>query len=759
MQQAVGKLHAPVDRRVLWLIIAITLLGFAVRVIHVSGDSFWFDELLTFDAAQQPIDTILAERAADRPPGYYALEHYAAEWWGNNEFGLRLTSALAGTLTIPLVFVLGSVIANRRVGLWVAALLAVSPFHLRYSQEARGYAIQTMLAVAGIVCVLLALKRRQWRWWIGFGLISTANLYNLFGAFLVIGSQGAFVLALAVVQGLLRKWTRRAIGFALGGLVVAGLLTLLLYGPYLQAALHGVQANIGPDARQSDWYGVPLSDWIVSAQRAFAYDRDILAIALSIIALIGLVMSFVRRNVEAVLWLIIGTLSPLLAITLLGVSRAPLPKYVLFVLPVFLLAVAIGLDEIIGWMTSRARWPLMRYASLIVGLCVVILSLPAITAEHAATAEDWKNILTYVQRVGQEGDVFVPITLDLPDGFNQGEVGLRHYLPQFFSQFQILMGEHLTDPQVADLARAAQSTGNLWVTLYQRNHPVRIADPQVQVIPFQGSFYLVHPPNTDRSALEELTDLYPQLIAQADVPAPQCYLWFDLARLHIQLNQYDEAAAAMAQAPQPCPGSVGIQQALYHYLLDYAAETQQANLVRQTALQLLRLNSKDEAALKAVTLYDLKQMFTTHLPEVTAQWSPDVPIEVQVFTMPQNGDWGEALRLQAPAHISYRLTLPAEPVELRSRIAMAPESWDWGGDGSRFIVRVEDAAGNSLVVFDQYVSNQDADRAWHDVEVPLRQYAGQTITLTLETDPGPQGDTTGDWAGWESPRVVYAVEQ
>ena len=160
-----------------------------------------------------------------------------------------------------------------------------------------------------------------------------------------------------------------------------------------------------------------------------------------------------------------------------------------------------------------------------------------------------------------------------------------------------------------------------------------------------------------------------------------------------------------------------------------------------------------------MTLYDLKQMFEAHSPDVTAQSSPDVPIEAQVFTMPQNGDWGEALRLQAPAHISYKLTLPAEAVELRSRIAMAPESWDWGGDGSRFIVRVEDVSGNSQVVFDQYVSNQDVDRTWHDVAVPLRQYAGQTITLTLETEPGPQGDTTGDWAGWESPRVVYAVEQ
>ena len=38
MQQAVGKLRTPIDRRVLWLIIAITLLGFAVRMIHLSGD-------------------------------------------------------------------------------------------------------------------------------------------------------------------------------------------------------------------------------------------------------------------------------------------------------------------------------------------------------------------------------------------------------------------------------------------------------------------------------------------------------------------------------------------------------------------------------------------------------------------------------------------------------------------------------------------------------------------------------------------------
>ena len=160
---ASSNTRTPIDRHVLWLIILITWLSFATRVINLSGDSFWYDELLTFNTAQLPIERILAERAADRPPGYYAPEHYAAQWWGANEFGLRLTSALAGTLTIPLAFVAGSIIANRRVGLGLAVLMAVSPFHLRYSQEARGYAIQTLLAVAGITCVLLALQRRHQR--------------------------------------------------------------------------------------------------------------------------------------------------------------------------------------------------------------------------------------------------------------------------------------------------------------------------------------------------------------------------------------------------------------------------------------------------------------------------------------------------------------------------------------------------------------------------------------------------------------------
>jgi tetratricopeptide (TPR) repeat protein len=607
----------------------------------------------------------------------------------------------------------------------------------------------------------MALKRRQWRWWIGFGISSALNAYMLFGAFLVLGSQVVFVVTLTTLQWLRKRWPRSDALFALGGLLAGILMVGLLYSPYLEPALRGMLANIGPEARQSSWYGVPLSDWASAAYLAFGYMHHFVAVLLGGLGLIGLAVTIVRRNLWAALWLCIGLVTPLLAINLVGLSRAPLPKYVLFILPVYLLAVAIGLEVMLGWLerlVRRFNATAARFVPAMAVLGIVCVSLPALAAEHQYADEDWRDLLSYVKSAGQDGDVFVPITLDLTDGFNQGEAGLQHYLPQYFSKYLLLMGEHLTDPEVADLKAAAQSNGNVWITLLQRNRPIALADP-IEVKPFQGAFYLVHPPNTEKSALEELTALYPQIIAQANTPAPQCYLWFDLARLYVEADRYDDAATAMTQAPTPCPDSLGIRRAIYQQLVEHYLQRQQADRAREIALKILALDAKDKLALQALSAYNLSDLVQSNAPEVTARPSPARPIDIQRFTMPQDGDWGDALVMQTPAQMTFRLQLPPEPVNFVSRVAMSPDSWEWGGDGARFSVQLMGADGSETVVFDQYVSNQETDRKWHDVEVPLRQYAGQTITLTLKTDPGPRGDTTGDWAGWEAPRMVYAATQ
>src|SRR5438876_576650 len=79
------------------------------------------------------------------PPFYYMLAWGWAKLFGTGEVGLRSLSALAGTLTIPAAYAAGRALSSRRAGLIAAALFAVNPLLVWYSQEARAYALLALL--------------------------------------------------------------------------------------------------------------------------------------------------------------------------------------------------------------------------------------------------------------------------------------------------------------------------------------------------------------------------------------------------------------------------------------------------------------------------------------------------------------------------------------------------------------------------------------------------------------------------------------
>jgi hypothetical protein len=85
-----------------------------------------------------------------------------------------------------------------------------------------------------------------------------------------------------------------------------------------------------------------------------------------------------------------------------------------------------------------------------------------------------------------------------------------------------------------------------------------------------------------------------------------------------------------------------------------------------------------------------------------------------------------------------------------------PETWGLGGDGSTFEVHLTDEGGAYRLLFSEHVGNDPKGQRWHDREVSLAPYAGQEVTITFVTRPGPGGDFTGDEAGWATPRVMWA---
>jgi hypothetical protein len=128
-----------------YLLLAIVVLGGFLRVHEIGTKGLWLDEAFSVWIAWQPMGELLGWliRVDQHPPLYYTLLHF----WialGDTAAIVRGLSALCGTLTIPVMYLLGRRLADDRVGLLAALILAVSPFHVRFAQETRMY---TLLAL------------------------------------------------------------------------------------------------------------------------------------------------------------------------------------------------------------------------------------------------------------------------------------------------------------------------------------------------------------------------------------------------------------------------------------------------------------------------------------------------------------------------------------------------------------------------------------------------------------------------------------
>jgi mannosyltransferase len=212
---------------------ALTALGAALRFTTLGHQSFGHDEAVTVGRVLRPgLGATLQETAhSERTPYLY----YLGAWiwtrsFGVGAVGVRSFSALLGTLTIPVAFGAGRAAVFERAGLIAAGLVAVDPFLVYYSQEARGYALLALLAACSLWAFAAVLKRGTTRPLIAWALSAALALAtHYFAIFLIAGE--ALWLIVAVRP---RRRVLLAITFPV--LVGGALLGLLLDQAGRQAA-------------------------------------------------------------------------------------------------------------------------------------------------------------------------------------------------------------------------------------------------------------------------------------------------------------------------------------------------------------------------------------------------------------------------------------------------------------------------------------------------------------------------------------------
>ena len=129
------------------LAVAAVAVGVLARLWHLTSFDFWTDEIHTMTIARTGQYVGPAYRLA---PINFVLTRWSMHSVGETELGARLVPVIAGILTVCLVYLLGRRWLGQRAALFAAALLAVCPWHVQWSQTARHFSLVTLFALISL---------------------------------------------------------------------------------------------------------------------------------------------------------------------------------------------------------------------------------------------------------------------------------------------------------------------------------------------------------------------------------------------------------------------------------------------------------------------------------------------------------------------------------------------------------------------------------------------------------------------------------
>ncbi|AOX01734.1 hypothetical protein BJP34_21870 [Moorena producens PAL-8-15-08-1] len=462
-----------------FLIIVLLLLGIFFRCFNLNHKIYWHDEVYTsirssgytgdevikevFDGRvigvedlqkyQHPNpekdlgDTINAlAKNPEHPPLYYLMARFWRQLFGpavNNPRGL---SVLFSLLVFPAIYWLCLELFESPLVGWVAvALLAVSPFHVLYAQEAREYSLWTLTIILSCASLLRAIRKTKnsrkvthYLWsWVIYGVTLTLSLYTfLFSIFVAIG-HGIYVF-------ILERFRLNKTSFAY---FIASGAGFLAFSPWLVV----VVTNLAVIQHKTHWttiqvplsflvkiWGINLSliffDIGIPLEHPFTY-----IIPPILVSFVGYAIYFICRYTTQRVWLLVLTLIVITALGLIlpdliwGGRRSVSTRYFL---PCYIgvqLAVAYVISMYITGYLSRATLikANLRTQKVWKGIVAVLLTGGVISCAISSQTEIWWN-----KQVGHHNPTIAriinqterPLVISNVSSVNPGDVISLSYL-------------------------------------------------------------------------------------------------------------------------------------------------------------------------------------------------------------------------------------------------------------------------------------------------------------------------------------------
>lgn len=367
--------------RILPVILLLTVIAAVPRLYHLGDLGFYMDEETTAFAARS-----LAEGKTPQMPSgmpymrslpYTWLAAWSARTFGvDKEFSYRLPSALLGTLTIPLLFLLLRPYTGTPVALLAALLMALSEWHIITSRQARMYVPFLFFYISAVFSIIKWTRTDS-----NLFLALSLCLFYAAVAFHTIGVLAALVPLLALsIKGFSKIPTWKSMAFSAGGgisaYIISEKLIIAVYGDWIAGQGIGLGSVkryellrlIIPDDSVLivlGCLGIPLGLWLADTIKQTDHDNGAAFRKLLNYLIGGFAGWFTATG------LIYGAASSLLTMLLLSgnglimfARRAKTPMTALFVLGAVALAMRIFNGNAVEGIKSALSYPYPYWLAL-----------------------------------------------------------------------------------------------------------------------------------------------------------------------------------------------------------------------------------------------------------------------------------------------------------------------------------------------------------------------------------------------------------
>jgi mannosyltransferase len=303
---------------------------------RTSSIDLWWDELSTIDIARRPFGGILATAGhVDAVHTvYYLFMHVWMALFGTSPLSVRMPSVLAMCGATACTAAIAERLFDRRIAFTASLVFALIPGVARYAEEARSYGFVVLGASAAFLLLLRALEEPSARRWRIYGaVLALTGALNLI-ALMAVAGHAVAVLSKARAEsedrGVRRREYLRPFAIAVG-------VALLVDAPIIIGGALEADSQLG-DLSRATVSDLP-SMW-----------KDIGSSApFSLLVLLALPMLLAHRKRGPELTILASATFPIIAlwfVSLFGVGFDSFARYLLFILPVWAIAIAVAVDRL-----------------------------------------------------------------------------------------------------------------------------------------------------------------------------------------------------------------------------------------------------------------------------------------------------------------------------------------------------------------------------------------------------------------------------